>query len=400
MPAKTPPNKLSPSAASAPSRPKANAKSPKAIKGNPPKGNPPKGGNPKKGQGVKPAAEKEPEEEEEDDDKAVKTLVSFGRSWGVSIVLHVALLMLAMFMTLSLTPEKDISLNVSASETIQEDEMEPLEMKLDLAEMEEEVEVAEVSLALPETEVVAFEVPQVFAESPIAFAPSTEVLDMKTGGQDGSGEFEGVVKTKTKFFGTESTGGKFVFLVDNSNSMTRGKLESALAGLVEAIEKLDENQKFYVAFYSDTAYPLFYPNTEKEMVRATPANKQKLRNWLDTIPMCLRTSGRDALALAEQLKPDVLYILGDGAFTDNSGKKLIANPWKDVTIHTLGMQVKPKDAKDFEAIAKKHKGTYRDVGITDVGKSILASYGPRPRISIRTGIWGLKLPLTKPPKKK
>ena len=43
-----------------------------------------------------------------------------------------------------------------------------------------------------------------------------------------------------------------------------------------------------------------------------------------------------AFEKARQLKPELIYLLGDGAFTDNAGAKLIKNPIKGARIEALG----------------------------------------------------------------
>lgn len=194
-----------------------------------------------------------------------------------------------------------------------------------------------------------------------------------------------------KFFGTKAKGQRICFVVDNSASMTSGRMETALVELDKAIDSLSPKQKFYIVFYSDTAYPLFYPSSATEMLNANDKNKKLVRDWLSTVQMCWRTDGRDAIGLALNLKPDLVYILGDGAFTDKADIELANTPLKGITIHTMGMQVKKQDRDKFAAIAEAHGGTYKDVGITDEGKQLMKMNGPIPRNQKRNGIWGIKL---------
>lgn len=212
-------------------------------------------------------------------------------------------------------------------------------------------------------------------------------------GQGMSAIGEGL-KGAAMFFGTKSEGSRFCFLVDNSNSMGSGKLETALLELGKAVSRLHEEQYFYIIFYSDTAYPLFHPEQVPDMVRATDENKKRVSQWLPQIEMCLRTDCEDAMKMALTLRPDVIYILGDGAFTDNTASLLIANPIQNVVIHTLGMNVRENVVADFQGIAIKHKGTYKDVGISPQGKALAKQY-PRPKHRTRQSIWGLKLPAQK-----
>ena len=170
--------------------------------------------------------------------------------------------------------------------------------------------------------------------------------------------------------------------------MTGGRLETALVALQESIDALSTKQKFYIIFYSDTAYPLFHPKPADDLLPGTDANKKKVRQWLGSIQMCLRTDIRDAIKLAREMRPDLIYILGDGAFNSS---ELTDNPLKGVTIHTLGMNVAAKDQDGFRMIAKQHNGTYTDVGITNQGLALFKQEGSRPKNRTKGSVWGLKL---------
>ena len=158
-----------------------------------------------------------------------------------------------------------------------------------------------------------------------------------------------------------------------------------------AVNELNKRQKFYVIFYSDTAYPLFHPYAPKTLVPATPQNKQLLVKWLQTVPLCLRTDGKGALRLGFNLNPDVMFVLGDGAFTDGASRYFSERPNKKVVVHTLGMEVSGKNAQTFKQLAATHRGTYQDVGVHPQA-ALIAKQLPRPRLKTRTGYWGLKLP--------
>lgn len=194
---------------------------------------------------------------------------------------------------------------------------------------------------------------------------------------------------ETSFFGAKTVASTFVFVVDNSNSMGNGRFETALNELQKTVDAMKPSQSFYVIFYSDTAYPLFYPETVQKLQPATPANKQKLRYWLSKIPMCLKTNCREAMQLALSLKPEVVYILGDGAFTDNTAGLLASNK-QPMPINTLGMQVKGSAEEQFKLIATVNGGTYNDVGV-DPKMAELAKRMPRPKLNKRSGVWGITL---------
>ena len=195
---------------------------------------------------------------------------------------------------------------------------------------------------------------------------------------------------RASFFGKRVSAVDYVFVIDNSNSMSAGRFETALNELMIAVNQLTPRQRFYVLFYSDTAYPMFHPKPAKQLVQATPKNKELLRYWLATVQLCLKTNGKEAIAAAFALQPDVIFVLGDGAFTDSASNYFAARPQKKIPMHTLGMEVKPKDAVLFEKLAKAHGGTYKDVGVAQGAKELFKK-NPRPRNSVRGPIWGLTL---------
>ena len=206
-----------------------------------------------------------------------------------------------------------------------------------------------------------------------------------------SGTGKAAPTSKPAFFGSKVSAVDYVFVIDNSNSMTRGRFETALNELLRAVAQLSARQRFYVIFYSDTAYPLFHPKPATDLVNATTRNKQRLRSWLGTVELCLKTNGREAIAAAFALKPDVIFVLGDGAFTDKASAFFASRPQKKIPLHTLGMEVKPKDAAGFQKLAKSNGGTYKDVGVAD-GALAIANKFPRKRNTTRGPIWGMKLP--------
>jgi hypothetical protein len=201
------------------------------------------------------------------------------------------------------------------------------------------------------------------------------------------------------FFGVKTVGNRFMFVVDNSNSMTKGRFETAITELYKAIYKLNANQEFYIIFYSDTAYPLFYPYTAKTWVKATAQNKAKLRTWLLGVHRCFRTNGLEAMKLALRMKPDVLYLLGDGAFGDKTIPMVLGSKNDKLVIHTLGFNL-IKGRAEFVAVAKRFKGTFTDVRVTP--SMVLRSQQlNRPKNNKKNGVWGIKLgngPKKKPKK--
>ena len=195
----------------------------------------------------------------------------------------------------------------------------------------------------------------------------------------------------TSFFGTKAKGKKFVFVVDNSNSMTGGRFETAVEELVRTVNGLSYDQKFYVMFFSDTAYDMYHPQATKTLVPATDRNKQRLDAWLYTVELCLKTSGKKALQKAIGMKPDAIFVLGDGAFTDNTTQLMRTPSNTKIPIHCVGMEVKRKGEQQLKLLAKSTKGTYRLVRVSASARKA-AARKKLPRNKTRGPVWGITLP--------
>ena len=114
---------------------------------------------------------------------------------------------------------------------------------------------------------------------------------------------------------------------------------------------------------------------------------------MNTVECCFHTRADKAFQLARELKPELIYLLGDGAFGDGSDQKLLKNPIEGARLEALGMNLTGRAADSFKALAKAHGGKYRDVGLTEDGQKILEQYGPRKGNFVRGPVWGIELPL-------
>src|SRR6056297_370157 len=312
------------------------------------------------------------------------------RGSGVSVAIHVALLLILASVVLhEKTPDTLVLEGVLGTTDVIEESMiapEPIQVTEPVEQTSSEPP--------PDAEPVAMEM--VPAEQP-NFLASISGDAIKPPGQpsplDGTGKKES--NKPASFFGSKSAAVDYAFVIDNSNSMTQGRFETALYELMLSISNLTPKQRFFVVFYSDTAYPMFHPQPEVELVPATPRNKRRLFQWLQTVQLCLRTDGKEAIGMAIDLEPDVIYVLGDGAFTDKASQYFTKNRQAGLRLHTLGMEVKPRDAAPFQQLAKSNGGTYHDVGVHAAGLELARKF-PRVKNTVKGPVWGVKL---KPPPK-
>lgn len=216
----------------------------------------------------------------------------------------------------------------------------------------------------------------------------------------GAGE-GGAATGGAQFFGARSSGERIVYVVDNSGSMVDGRMETTLMELTRSVRALKPQQHFHVLFYSDQAYPMFFPEPVAELTPATRENKRRLERWLATVEMCRGGALSEAMDLAAALEPDVVYLLSDGdyLFLHRGGRREMSSTLKRLTepndwpfvIHTLGMTV--RDAEDAEAlamVARAHGGVFRHVSVRPVAAH-MARERPIPYHKERGAVWGAKV---------
>ncbi|MDF1744438.1 MAG: VWA domain-containing protein [Gimesia sp.] len=119
------------------------------------------------------------------------------------------------------------------------------------------------------------------------------------------------------FFGHKPKARKIVYVVDSSKSMNfphdsvgKTRLGRVKIELANAILSMDENQEFFVIFFSDFAIPM----PARQLQTATPRSKKKFLSWIAKVPGVGTTEPFQALMLALRLQPDTIYFLTDGQF--------------------------------------------------------------------------------------
>jgi hypothetical protein len=176
---------------------------------------------------------------------------------------------------------------------------------------------------------------------------------------------------KMTFCGVEGGGNHFVYLVDCSKSMGAA-FESARAELIQSIEALKPDQRFYVVFFDE--HPDYMritdPNAdESESVLATAENKRALMQWAMKVTMDSGKAPYDPLKFALNLGPDVIFLLSDGEFPagiesllseGNHVENLFGDQQIRSIVHTIGYHSQEGEAR-MRAIAQQNQGQYRHV---------------------------------------
>jgi hypothetical protein len=107
----------------------------------------------------------------------------------------------------------------------------------------------------------------------------------------------------------------------------------------------------------------------------------------------LHTRGEEAFEKALALNPDIIYILGDGAFTDKTEQLLTTPHSRKTVMHALGMKVDDKGERQLRAIATANGGTFHPVDVNrDSVKAAIAAGITIKDNRTRGSVWGLMLP--------
>ncbi len=174
-----------------------------------------------------------------------------------------------------------------------------------------------------------------------------------------------------EFFGLRASGQRFVFVVDSSGSMRGKKWSAACRELLASVKRMGGQQSFYVIFFDHDTHPMFAQDKpEKDLLAVTSSNLIRLKRWLPSIKLGTATRPYFAMQLALRLKPDAIFLLSDGEFSDPTRDFLLTENVKvgdegermpKVPVHTIGFH-SPAAAVVLAPIAKENGGDYRFVG--------------------------------------
>ncbi len=234
----------------------------------------------------------------------------------------------------------------------------------------------------------------VSGEVPVASSGMGDLGTLFGGSGDGLaplGDGPGANATAS-FFGTKVEGNRILYVLDNSGGMQKGKIETLVEELLVSIDSLQPKQQFYVIFYSDTVYPLFYPQSARNFVRGTEENKNRLRHWLQTVELCLGNRIDEALEAADVIAPDTVFLLTDGKLftTDAKERMLLDGSNRAFSINTFGMGVKKTSvaARELQQVAEANRGTYRAIQVSPEARAASKAV-PRPYHNKIPGmVWG------------
>lgn len=194
-----------------------------------------------------------------------------------------------------------------------------------------------------------------------------------TGTGDGSGPLApfgtpggGAVGFKSKFMGTTGNARQIIYLCDATGTMLN-VFSDLKVELSRSVNGLKPIQAFNIIFFSDDQYTTLNP---RGLVLATPDNKRKAAEFVDTSIATGTTNPLPAIRAAFTQRPQLIYVLTDGFDAVASYEEVVnefrkLNPRKEVRVNTIMVQNDPKPEKALvdvlQSIARENGGVFRIV---------------------------------------
>lgn len=174
-------------------------------------------------------------------------------------------------------------------------------------------------------------------------------------------------RVETQFFGAAAQGTKFVYVIDRSASM-QFALATAKAELLSSLQKLPPTAEFQVVVY-DLEPQLLRVNGPYGLMPATKENKQQTARFLDTIRSEGGTDHVKAIKRALTLSPDVVYFLTDAdELKPGQVQELTALNHRSAkaSIHCIELSLDNLNRKDnpMRVLARDNRGVYQGIDLT------------------------------------
>ena len=227
----------------------------------------------------------------------LRSLAQSSPALAVSLLLHVVVILALAIATIATVQQKQELVLTATNVDGEAETMEPLsEVEF---ESVEELTMDDTALDSVVPEMAELAVSDV--DLPTTNVESTAVAAVD-GSADGSASANAAPPSRNRgkssavsFYGAAAAGNRFAFIVDNSASMVKGRMLTTIDQVLASVSQMKPKQEFHVMFYSDTVYPMFFPDSTREFAPATKQNIRRLRDWLTTIELCSGDKIGDAM---------------------------------------------------------------------------------------------------------
>lgn len=285
-------------------------------------------------------------------------------TWGISFLVHAAVLVLvSVYVSPPLSrgtgAERETRVGIAirpAPEEIRllDDEAvspspESQTREADLAEKAAQV-LAEAFAAFPEPAVVRL-LPQSNVGAPSTTPGDQAVFD--PGPRTGNPQLRVAPggKARVQLFGITGEGHKFVYVFDRSDSMNwfeRRPLRAAKAELLASLDGLGETHQFQIIFYNHEPLVFNPAGQPFRLAFGTEENKARARRFVESVTASGGTRHMEAVLLALNLQPDVIFLLTDADDPQLSDAQVAAIVRRagGTTIHTIEFGYGPQKRPD------------------------------------------------------
>lgn len=131
--------------------------------------------------------------------------------------------------------------------------------------------------------------------------------------------------------------------------------------LMDSVQHLNPQQQFYVIFFSNHTYPMFFPNpAHRTMLPATKQNIARLQEWINDSNAGGGTDPLDAVLHGLSLRPDAIFLLSDGEFDHHIIDTIGRQNKRKVVINTIAF-INRSGEPLLQQIANANRGEYRFV---------------------------------------
>ncbi len=178
-------------------------------------------------------------------------------------------------------------------------------------------------------------------------------------------------KARVRIYNVEGEGRKFVFVFDRSVSMTGAPLASAKGELIRAIESLDSTHQFQIIFFHHAPRSFDLSGGQNRIPFADERTKAIAAKFVGGMTADGGTDRYAALSMAVGMRPDVIFFLTDvdDPMSALEVERIRRRNRETTAIHTIEFGQGPTIGEDnfLKRIARENRGAAVYVDISKLG---------------------------------
>lgn len=196
-------------------------------------------------------------------------------------------------------------------------------------------------------------------------------------------------KGAASFFGLSGEGSRFVYVFDRSESMNSilrrysedmfigsiTPLQAAKVELVRSLKALSSKHKFQMVFYNHEPWLYNDDHYERDLFAATDGNKERAASFVDSMVAEGFTNHLDALDMAIDLEPDVIFLLTDAQAKDDLHPSVVRRMYKycqkkGIVINIAHFSNMPRSDCTLIRLAEKTGGQHIFISLEDIADAM------------------------------